>query len=285
MLSRGGALAHSSDDLGAARARRENFPVASRLLPRPVRRHLLAVYGYARYVDDVGDEAEPADRPALLDAVDADLDRLYAGAAPRLPVVRALAPTVAACSIPAEPFRRLVRANRQDQTVTRYETFTDLLSYCELSANPVGRIVLHVFDAATPARQELSDRICSALQVIEHCQDVGEDHARGRIYLPGADLRRFGCADADLAGPATPVRLRRVVALQAARAARLLDQGAPLVGTLDGFARTAVSGYLAGGRATMAALSRGRYDVLRRRLRPRPARLLAEWVLILTRGR
>ncbi|GIH61746.1 squalene synthase HpnC [Microbispora siamensis] len=262
-------------------ARRENFPVASRLLPRAYRRDLMAVYGFARYVDDVGDEAAPAERPALLDAVEADLGRLYAGGSPRLPAVRALAPLVTGRGVPRTPFLNLVEANRRDQVVRRYDTFAQLLAYCELSANPVGRIVLHVFGVATPERARLSDRICSALQVIEHCQDVGEDHARGRVYLPGEDLRRFGCREADLDAPRTSPRLRRAVALQARRAATLLDEGMPLLETLSGFARTAVAGYVAGGRATLAALERGRHDVLGGAVRARRRAVLSEWVHVL----
>jgi phytoene/squalene synthetase len=144
--------------------------------------------------------------------------------------------------------------------------------------------VLHIFGAATPDRIGLSDRICSALQIIEHCQDAGEDYARGRIYLPGEDLRRFGCAETDLAAAITPTRLRGVVAQQAARADRLLDEGAPLVARLTGFARIAVAGYAAGGRATIAALERGRYDVLGVRLRARKYRLLTEWLANITKG-
>jgi squalene synthase HpnC len=267
------------------RTRRENFPVASRLLPRRYRRHLLAVYGFARFVDDAGDEAEPGDRLGLLDSVESDLDRLYAGREPRLPVVRALARTVDDCSVPAEPFRRLIAANRRDQAVRRYGTFDDLLAYCALSANPVGHIVLHVFGAAGPPLLTLSDSVCSALQVIEHCQDVGEDYARGRVYLPGEDLRRFGCAEGDLAGTATPAPLRRVVALQASRAALLLDTGVPLVSALTGFARTAVAGYVAGARATITALERCGYDVLGSAVRPRTSSLLVEWSRVLVTGR
>ncbi len=273
MLSSAGAVVE---------ARRENFPVASRLLPRRYRRHLLAVYGFARFVDDVGDEAAPEDRLRLLDVVEADLAAVYAGRDPRLPVVRALARTVEACAIPAGPFHRLIEANRRDQVVTRYATFDDLLAYCELSANPVGHVVLHVFGAATPARFTLSDRVCSALQVIEHCQDVGEDHARGRVYLPAEDLRSFGCTEDDLPAPAP---LGRVLALEAERAGRLLESGDPLVASLTGFARTAVAGYVAGGRATLAALERSGYQVLGRTVRPRTSRLLAEWARVLVTGR
>ncbi|SFP61311.1 squalene synthase HpnC [Actinomadura madurae] len=256
---------------------RENFPVATRLLPARHREHLLNVYGYARLVDDIGDEAPPGDRADLLDLVERDLDRVYAGTAPELPVIRDLAGTIVARRVPAEPFRRLIEANRRDQAVTRYATFDDLVGYCALSADPVGHIVLHVFGAATPARLRLSDKVCTALQIIEHCQDVGEDYRNGRIYLPGDDLRRFGCVEADLAAPVTPTRLRGVVALQAKRARRMLDEGAALTGGLRGFARVAVAGYVAGGLAAIAGLERDAYDVLGGPSRPRKGRLLAEW--------
>ncbi|MEV4113356.1 squalene synthase HpnC [Nonomuraea sp. NPDC049695] len=265
----------------AEKARRENFPVASRLLPRRHRDHLMAVYGFARSVDDVGDEERPDDRLRLLAEFEADLARLYDGQVPRLRPVHALARTVRECSIPAEPFHHLIEANRRDQTVTRYETFDDLLGYCALSANPVGRIVLHVFGETSGARQALSDRVCSALQVIEHCQDVGEDYRRGRVYLPQEDLRRAGCPAGHLAAAATSPGLREVVAVQAARAGRLLAEGEPIVASLSGFARTAVAGYVAGGHATLAALRSARYDVLGRAVRPRRARLLAEWTRVL----
>jgi squalene synthase HpnC len=286
-----GSAGDVSDACDAAPVRRENFPVASRLLPHRYRRHLIAVYGFARRVDDIGDAGsdgdtgQPRDRLRLLDALDADLARLYDGGEPRLPVIRALAPTIEACSIPAGPFHRLVEANRREQTVTRYDRFEDLLTSCELSANPVGHIVLHIFGLAVPERLGLSDRICSALQVIEHCQDVGEDFARGHIYVPGEDLRRFGCVEADLAAPSTSPCLRQVIAFETRRAAALLDQGAPLVGTLGGFARLAVAGYVAGGRATVAALERRRHDVLGTAIRPQRDRLLIEWLRVLARGR
>ncbi|WP_019634148.1 squalene synthase HpnC [Actinomadura atramentaria] len=264
---------------------RENFPVATRVLPARHRADLRAVYGFARLVDDVGDEAPPERRAELLDLIDAELDAVAAGRTPRLPQLRRLAPTVRDRGIPLDPFRDLIQANRQDQVVDRYATFDELLKYCTLSAEPVGRIVLHVFGRATPELMDASDRVCSALQVIEHCQDVGEDYARGRVYLPADDLRRFGCTDDDLALPYTPTRLRGVVALQAARAAALLAEGAPpLLAGLAGWARLAVAGYVAGGRATLAALDRGRHDVLGRELRAGRVRLLAGWASALGRG-
>ncbi|MGW2309617.1 squalene synthase HpnC [Actinomadura luteofluorescens] len=265
-------------------AARENFPVAARVLPARHRAALRAVYGFARLVDDIGDEAPPEQRPKLLGLVDDDLDRVFAGRTPALPQLRRLAETVHAHRIPEEPFRDLVQANRQDQTVHRYETFADLQGYCALSAAPVGRIVLRLFRAHTPRLAAASDDVCTALQIVEHCQDAGQDYRAGRIYLPGEDLRRFGCAEDDLARPVTPTRLRGVLALQAGRARDLLDGGAaPLLADLTGWARVAVAGYVAGGRAALSALERGRYDVLAHALRPRRATLPAGWARALGR--
>jgi squalene synthase HpnC len=254
----------------------ENFPVAPRFLPAGYRRHLMAVYGFARMVDDIGDEAPESDRIPLLDLVTDDLALMRAGKA-KVPVVRALRRTVVDCEIPLDPFLRLVAANRQDQTVHRYDTFERLVEYCELSANPVGHIMLHVFGAMTPRRAYLSDQVCTALQILEHAQDVGEDLARGRVYLPQDDLGASGCTEADLARAEAPPRLRAVVALQAGRARRLLDSGARLTGTLSGFPRLLVAGFVAGGRATAAALRQADHEVLGRRVRPGKGRTAAEW--------
>ncbi len=265
-----------------ARSGTENFPVASRLLPGGLRRNLLALYGYARLVDYAGDEA-PGDRATLLDLIAADVDRIYSGS-PRLPLLRALAPTVRECGIPPEPLHRLIEANRRDQHVRRYATFTDLVDYCSYSADPVGELVLHVFGRASADRIALSDRICTALQVLEHCQDVAEDLAAGRIYLPTEDLHRCGCTESDLAAPVASAAVRQVVALQVARAQRLLDEGQPLAGRLPLLARLAVSGYLAGGRATAAAITAADHEVLAADVRPRRIRVLVEWVRVAATG-
>src|SRR6185437_8951793 len=175
-----------------ARAEGENFPVASRMLPRRVRAHMLAVYGFARLVDELGDSAS-GDRLAALDWLAQELERAYDGTAEH-PLMRRLAVTVRECSLPREPFQRLIEANRVDQRVKRYESWEQLRGYCALSADPVGEIVLGVFGAATPERIALSDSICTALQLAEHCQDVAEDFIAGRVYLPLEDLERFGCS-------------------------------------------------------------------------------------------
>jgi squalene synthase HpnC len=266
----------------AERTIRENFPVALRVLPARHRRALSAVYRFARLVDDIGDEAPAADRGRLFDLVERDIDRIYAGGVPTLPALRAIGAVVREHAIPDTPLRKLVLANRQDQEIHRYQSWDQLVEYCALSADPVGHLVLYVFDSATPERIALSDHICTGLQVIEHCQDVAEDFADGRVYLPADDLLRFGCTDEDLAAAgSTPTRLRGVVALLADRAAALLDEGAPLVGQLPGWARVSVAGYLAGGRATLAALRGGAYDVNAAHLGPGRVRTFAEALMIL----
>ena len=322
---RGTAVASpSAEAIGsaaAAQASGENFPVALRLLPGRYRRRLEAVYGFARAVDDMGDEAPPDERSQLLDELEADLGRLYQfqdpalreaptqasptqaspaqaspardgmpaagppGDGPRIGVVRALAAVVGECGVPQQVFADLIRANRQDQVVTRYPAFSDLAGYCELSANPVGRIVLYVFGAATPERMILSDRVCTALQLAEHWQDVAEDYQAGRIYLPAEDMERFGCAESDLAAPSAGPHLRALMAFEVERAGQLLDEGAPLVGNLHGSARVAVAGYVAGGRAALAAITAAGHDVLRATHKPRRGRLAREMLRAYAAGR
>jgi squalene synthase HpnC len=245
-----------STDAVLAQAEHENFPVASALLGRRRQKHLMAIYGFARLVDDVGDEAD-GDRGALLDRIDADLDLIYSGRAPAHDVMRTLAETVRACRLPDAPFRRLIAANRRDQVVTRYETFGQLLDYCQLSAAPVGELVLHVFGRATPDRIALSDRICAGLQITEHLQDVAEDHGRGRVYLPAEDLARFGCGEADLGAPHPSPAYEALIAFEVHRARSLLRAGAPLARTLPARARIAVAGFVAGGRSALDALELG----------------------------
>ena len=277
-----------------ANASGENFPVALRLLPERYRRHLTALYCFARLTDDLGDEAREADgsgqadadlRLGLLDELTADVHRIYEGKTPDAPVMQQMAVTVTECEVPARPLLDLIQANRQDQHVTRYATFAELGRYCELSANPVGQIVLCIFGAATPERIELSDRICTALQLAEHWQDVAEDLARGRIYLPADDLARFGVTAADLAEPAAGPAVRDLMRFETDRARQLLDQGAPLVGTLRGAARLAVAGYLAGGRAALAAIRAQQYDVLSATARPRMPRMAVELAKAYVRGK
>lgn len=268
-------LATLAEIAGQARrqAGAENFPVALRLLPRRPRTGLLALYDYARFVDDVGDAvytvddhpARPADRLALLAHVDADLERLDVGGHVDLAPVRALAPLLAA-GVPLQPFRDLVHANRLDQQVAAYPTFADLVGYCRYSANPVGLVVLHLAGVATPARMAASDAVCTALQVLEHVQDVGEDARAGRVYLPQADLGDV--PPEDLRSGTTSRALQRAIASQVDRAAADLAAGRHLVAGLRGWARWAVAGFVAGGLATVDALRAAGYEVLAAPVQP-----------------
>jgi squalene synthase HpnC len=249
----------------------ENFPVASRLLPRSVRAHLLAVYGFARLADDIGDEAE-GDRLGLLDWLDAELVRAGRGEASHPLLVR-LTPTIRRFALPLEPFHRLIEANRRDQSVARYETFPDLIGYCGLSAAPVGELVLRIFEVSSPARIALSDDVCNGLQVVEHLQDVAEDMARGRIYLPQIDMRALGCSEVELLAPRTSPQFRAVLRFEAGRARRLLGSAIPLARQLPPQPRTAVCGFAAGGLAALDAIERAGYEVLAQPCRPRRLRL------------
>ncbi|WP_149181697.1 squalene synthase HpnC [Streptomyces sp. TRM49041] len=279
----------------------ENFPVAPFFLPRAWRADLMAVYGYARLVDDIGDGdlapggadarhlgADPdADPLTLLDAFEADLRRAFGGAAtaPSHPLLRALLPTVRRHALTPEPFLALIEANRQDQHVRRYGTYGELVAYCELSANPVGRLVLAVTGTTTPERIRHSDAVCTALQIVEHLQDVAEDLGRDRIYLPADDMVRFHVTEADLARPTAGASVRALVAYEAERARELLKEGTPLVGSVHGRLRLLLAGFVAGGHAALDAVKATRHDVLPGPPRPTKLRLLRQAGAVLRTAR
>jgi squalene synthase HpnC len=248
-------------DAVLAKAAHENFPVALWVLPRPVRHQLGAVYGFARLVDDAGDLYE-GDRLALLDWLEADLGRAFAGRAEH-PLMQRIGVLAAELDLPRGPFERLLEANRQDQLVTRYETWDDLAAYCDLSANPVGELVLRVLGVSSPARLRQSDAVCTGLQLTEHLQDVGEDFASGRVYLPLEDMERFAVTEADLAASRPGEALSTLLAFEVERARGLLAEGVPLVASLRGRARVAIGAYVGGGRAALDAVERSGFDVLR----------------------
>ncbi|MCI3239016.1 squalene synthase HpnC [Streptomyces sp. 7R016] len=269
----------------------ENFPVAPFFLPRAWRADLMAVYGFARLVDDIGDgdlapggadarllgvpPEDAEDRLLLLDAFEQDLNRVF-DSTPHHPLLRRLQPTVRRHGLSPEPFLGLIAANRQDQLVSRYETYDDLLAYCELSANPVGRLVLSVTGTSTPERIRLSDAICTALQIVEHLQDVAEDLGRDRVYLPAEDMKQFRVQEADLATSTAGASVRALVAYEAQRARDLLNEGAPLVGSVHGRLRLLLAGFVAGGRAAIHAIAAAEYDVLHGPPKPGKGRLLRE---------
>ncbi|KOV70042.1 squalene synthase [Streptomyces sp. NRRL WC-3618] len=269
----------------------ENFPVAPFFLPAAWRTDLMAVYGFARLVDDIGDgdlapggadarllgvaPEDADDRLVLLDAFEADLRRVFDGV-PHHPLLRRLQPTVRRRALTPGPFLGLIAANRQDQLVKRYETFDDLLAYCELSANPVGRLVLAVTGTATPERIRRSDAVCTALQIVEHLQDVAEDLGRDRIYLPAQDMKRFHVQERDLAVPTAGASVRALIAYEAERARGLLNEGTPLVGSVHGRLKLLLAGFVAGGKAAVRAIAAAEYDVLPGPPKPGRIQLLRE---------
>jgi squalene synthase HpnC len=261
-----------SDASVLAKARRENFTVAPLFLPARIRQHLLALYGFARLVDDIGDETA-GDVLGRLDWVEGELERAACGTATH-PLLQRLTPTIHAFHLPLDPFRDLIEANRVDQRVTHYATYDELLGYCALSANPIGRLVLAVLEASTPARVALSDEVCTGLQLAEHWQDIGEDAGRGRVYLPAEDLARFGCTVDDLVAPIAREPLRALVRFEVARARTLLGAGVALSAGLRGRAGLLVAGFTAGGHAALDAIDRANGEVLAHACRPASRRVL-----------
>jgi squalene synthase HpnC len=250
-----------SDRALADKQSAENFPVALRVLPARLRTDLSAVYRVVRVIDDLGDEAI-GDRRAQLRQFGADLALVWSTGAPSAPVLRDLVEPARRLGLNQDPFDRLIAANLMDQDVSEYATIDDVLGYCRLSAAPIGQLVLEIFGAATPDRQALSDRVCNALQLLEHWQDVAEDRRRGRIYLPQTDLARFGVTAADLDASSSSPALAQLIAFETEQASVLLSSGRGVTIGLRGWARLAVAGYIAGGRATVAALRRPGVDVL-----------------------
>jgi squalene synthase HpnC len=248
----------------AAHAAGENFPVVSILAPRDARPHLRAIYGFARLVDNLGDEAE-GDRGVLLDELERELD-----GPPTVEIMRRVHETIASCGLPKEPFRRLIAANRIDQGKSRYETWEELRDYCTYSADPVGRLVLGVYGRdGEPQLMAMSDSICTGLQLVNFLQDPPRDLALGRVYLPQASLTRFGVRDADLAGPLTP-EVASLLRFEGERARGLLEAGLPLSPALGGRAGISVALYARGGLAALDALERAGWDVFSSR--PTPTR-------------
>jgi squalene synthase HpnC len=249
-----------------ARAAGENFPVVSLLAPREARTHLRAIYGFARLVDNVGDEAAADERLRLLDELERELD-----GPPHTEVMRRLHRTIAARGLPREPFARLIEANRIDQRKTRYGTWADVKEYCTYSADPVGRLVLGVYGRADDSELVAwSDDVCTGLQLANFLQDPPRDLALGRVYLPLDDLHRFGVEEFELVGPLSE-RLSFLFRFEAERARGLLSSGFPLARALGPHVGRSVALFARGGLAALEALERAGWDVFSRR--PAPSRL------------
>jgi squalene synthase HpnC len=246
----------------------ENFHVASWFLPARLRTHFHSIYAYCRVSDDLGDEVGDAEQSrALLDFWETQLDRCYQAPSDDVehPVFVALRATIEECGIPREPFADLLVAFRQDQVHVRFATFADVMDYCRYSANPVGRLVLYAGGYADAERFALSDRTCSALQLANFWQDVGEDFARGRVYLPREDMDRFGVDERVIAaGKATPAFLE-LMRHEVAVAREMFAQGLPLVDMVDRELAVDLDLFSRGGLAILRAIELQGYDVLRAR--------------------
>lgn len=248
-----------------ARTHYENFSVATWFLPKRLRQHFFNLYAYCRISDDLGDEVgNPAASLRLLDQWEVELNACYAGG-PRHPVFVALATTVRECEIPKQTFADLLTAFRQDQTVARYATFEDLLGYCQYSANPVGRLVLYLCGYRDPERQALSDFTCTALQLANFWQDISVDYAKGRIYLPGEDLQRFGVSEQDLSAQRNTAGFCDMMRFEVDRARAWFERGIPLVQRVDRELALDIELFSRGGQEVLNAIEAQGFNVLGRR--------------------
>ncbi len=248
-----------------ARQHTENFIVASLALPPSVRPHFHSVYAFCRWADDLADELDdPRESLRLLDWWEQLLENCYQGKSTH-PVFVALTETIREFSIPIDLPRRLLNAFRQDQRVTRYQTFEDLLSYCHDSANPVGELILLIGRCHDRRSVSLSDKICTGLQLTNFWQDVERDYARGRIYIPREAMELFGCDARDVAQPTASPAFRRLVAHLVDGAEQYFRDGESLVQYVPTWLRVDVHLFLRGGMATLQAIRRADCDVLRRR--------------------
>jgi phytoene synthase len=247
----------------------ENFPVASILLPRALREPVAAIYAFARTADDFADEGERtvAERLALLDGFQHQLDAIEDGQTPDKPLFQRLARVVAAHRLPLHPFRDLLDAFSQDVDQSRYATYEELLDYCRRSANPVGRLLLHLFRANTPANLAYSDAICSALQLVNHWQDIGIDATKPvpRIYLPSEDLAYYGVSESAILSRTTTADFRSLMRFEVDRTRKLMLHGEPLGWVLPGRIGLEIRMIVAGGLRILEKIEAVDYDVFRQR--------------------
>jgi squalene synthase HpnC len=261
-----------------ARSHYENFSVATWFLPRRLRQHFFNLYAYCRISDDLGDEVgDAAASLELLDQWQHELDTCYEGA-PKHPVLVALAETVRQFDIPKHEFSDLLIAFRQDQTITRFETFNDVLAYCRYSANPVGHLVLYLCGYRDVERQQLSDFTCTALQLANFWQDVSVDYAKGRIYLPLEDLGRFNVREDDIARDNNTPAFCAMMKFEVERAHDWFRQGLPLIARVDRELAIDLDLFSCGGQEILHAIEMQGYAVLGNRpsiSKPRKLALVA----------
>jgi len=259
----------------------ENFPVASVLLPAHLHRPVELIYRFARTADDFADEGQlpDAQRLALLAGFDDELYRIGRGECAQTALFRELAPVIAERQLPLSLFHDLLSAFAQDVTKKRYADAAEVLDYCRRSANPVGRLLLVLYGAATLQNNAWSDKICSALQIINFLQDVAVDYAMGRIYMPQDELARFHVGEAQIAARENAGAWRDFMAFQVARTRRMLLEGAPLGRVLKGRIGLEMRMIIAGGDRILSKIQRAQYDVFRRR----PVLRSHDWVLMFAR--
>jgi squalene synthase HpnC len=243
----------------------ENFTVVSWLFPRRLSQHLANVYAYCRWADDLADESDHGEQAlALLDWWGNQLDAVYSGQASH-PVFIALAETIQKFQLPKEPLADLLGAFRRDQMQTRYETLADLHTYCEKSANPVGRLVLHLGRSFSAENARLSDWICTGLQLANFWQDIERDFARGRIYIPQANCRRHGWNESRFQRGVFDDDFRQLLLSLVDHADSMLRAGEPLIARVGTDLRLPVKVFLSGGQEVLAAIRKSNYDVWTRR--------------------
>lgn len=242
----------------------ENFTVVSRLMPAEKRKYIYALYAYSRYTDDLGDELEEGNLEAL-DTWEKDLMRVFQGEEPKNAILMALQDTVRSHSLTAEPFRKLIEANRMDQLNKSYGTYEDLLEYCDHSANPVGRVFLGIFGYNDERRNNLSDKTCTGLQLTNFWQDVNRDEKMGRVYLPEEDMKQFGYSRKMLEDRIYNEEFVELMKLEVSRARNLLEEGLELVPLLDSRIKMDVRLFNQGGLSILDKIEEEEYDVLHKR--------------------
>jgi squalene synthase HpnC len=260
----------------------ENFPVASLLLPRRLRQPIEVIYRFARSADDIADEGPETDdvRLARLSVYRAELDRVARGEQSDSPLFRDLARIVREHGLPLGLFHDLLSAFAQDVTKKRYASFTELADYCRRSANPVGRLLLHLFKRTSESDLAASDKICSALQLINFWQDVELDFAKGRIYLPHDEMARYGVSERHIAEGRCDAAWRALLTFQVWRARTMIVSGQPLARSLPGRIGLEIRATIQGGIRILQKIERVNYDVFRRR----PVLGAWDWPLVLLRA-
>ncbi len=260
----------------------ENFPVASVLMPPALRAPVSVIYRFARTADDIADEGEatPEQRLAGLSDYRSGLDAIASNRAPESGLFRDLADVVRERALPLQPFYDLLDAFSQDVVKTRYADFPELLDYCRRSANPVGRLMLHLFGMADERNLAWSDSICSALQLVNFWQDVAIDWHKHRVYLPQDEMRRFGVSETHIAERNCDPAWRALLALQVSRARAMLDSGAPLGRLLPGRVGLEIRATVQGGLRILARLDATDYDMFRNR----PVLRWHDWPMLLLRS-